>query len=231
MRFLLDAEQRAFADSLDAMLTAADTPSVVRDWSRGDHGGGRALWSRIAKAGVFALAVPEAYEGMGPRPVELAVGFIELGRHAVPGPLVETVAAAALLAELADRLPAGRLLPSLASGEASATLALDGAYALDGDAATTRLALAADGLRLAPGHGPVRTSLDPARRLTPLSPGGELLPRPSASASHSSTGPSPTSSSAPSSASPSARSRRSGIASPTRRSPWSSRGRCCSARP
>ncbi|WP_217571191.1 acyl-CoA dehydrogenase family protein [Streptomyces sp. GbtcB7] len=175
MRFLLDAEQRAFADSLDAMLTAADTPSVVRDWSRGDHGGGRALWSRIAKAGVFALAVPDAYEGMGPRPVELAVGFVELGRHAVPGPLVETVAAAALLAELADPLPAGRLLPSLASGETSATLALDGAYALDGDAATTRLALAADGLRLAPGHGPVRASLDPARRLTPLTPGGELL--------------------------------------------------------
>ncbi|MFE4992932.1 acyl-CoA dehydrogenase family protein [Streptomyces mirabilis] len=175
MRFLLDPQQRAFADSLDAMLTAADTPSVVRDWSRGDHGGGRALWSRIAKVGVFALAVPEAYEGMGPHPVELAVGFVELGRHAVPGPLVETVAAAALLAELADPVPAGRLLPSLASGEESATLALDGAYALDGDAATTRLALAADGLRLAPGHGPVRASLDPARRLTPLTPGGELL--------------------------------------------------------
>ena len=43
MRFLLDAEQRAFAGSLDAMLTAADTPSVVRDWSRGDHYDGRAL--------------------------------------------------------------------------------------------------------------------------------------------------------------------------------------------
>ncbi|MFD5761539.1 acyl-CoA dehydrogenase family protein, partial [Streptomyces sp. NPDC127044] len=93
MRFLLDPQQGAFADSLDAMLTAADTPSVVRDWSRGDHGAGRALWSRIAKVGVFALAVPEAYEGMGPRPVELALGFVELGRHAAPGPLVETVAA------------------------------------------------------------------------------------------------------------------------------------------
>lgn len=249
MRFLLDAEQRAFADSLDAMLTAADTPSVVRDWSRGDHDSGRALWSRIAKMGVFALAVPEEYEGMGPHPVELAVAFVELGRHAVPGPLVEAVAAAALLAELAEPLPAARLLPSLASGEASATLALDGAYALDGDAATTRLALAADGLRLAPGHGPIRTCLDPARRLTPShqavncsppplpspmpspGPGSPPPPRPSASASHSSTGRSRTSDSAPSSVSPSARSRRSSIASRTRRSPWSSRGRCCSARP
>ena len=175
MRFLLDSEQRAFADSLDGMLSSADTPSVVRDWSRGDHTSGRALWSRIAAAGVFALAIPEAYEGVGPLPVELAVAFVELGRHAVPGPLVETVAAAVLLAESADPGPAKRLLPRLASGEALATLAPPESYALDGDAADLRLVLTADGLRLAPDHGPVRPSLDPARRLTTLPPSGELL--------------------------------------------------------
>ncbi|MDO0932382.1 acyl-CoA dehydrogenase family protein [Streptomyces sp. DG2A-72] len=169
MRFLLDAEQRAFAASLDAMLTSADTPSVVRDWSRGEHGSGRALWGRIADAGVFALAVPEEYDGLGPRPVELALAFVELGRHAVPGPLVETATAAVLL----DKTE--RLLPPLASGETMATVAYDSPYALDGDAATIRLALSPDALHLSPGHGPVRPSLDPARRLTPLAPGGELL--------------------------------------------------------
>ncbi|MGQ4478995.1 acyl-CoA dehydrogenase family protein [Streptomyces sp. SAS_276] len=172
MRFLLDAEQRAFADSLNAMLTAVDTPSAVRAWSRGEQGSGLALWRRIAEAGVFALAVPEAYEGFGPRPVELAVAFVELGRHVVPGPLVETVMAAALLTEPG---PAKRLLPALAAGEAVATAAPAGSYALDGDMATIRLAWDADGLRAAPGHGPVRASLDPARRLTRLLPGGELL--------------------------------------------------------
>ncbi|MEU0024015.1 acyl-CoA dehydrogenase family protein [Streptomyces sp. NPDC006335] len=172
MRFLLDAEQRDFAGSLDAMLTAADTPSVVRDWSRGDHTGGRALWRRIADAGVFALAVPETYDGLGPRPLELTLAFVELGRHAVPGPLVETVTAAALLTEPGA---AKRLLPALASGEAMATVARDGGYALDGEAADVRLSLTAEGLYLAPGHGPVRPSLDPARRLTPLAAGGELL--------------------------------------------------------
>lgn len=172
MRFLLDTEQRAFAQSLDAMLGAAGTPAVVRDWSRGEQARGRALWSRIAEAGVFALAVPEAYEGVGPRPVELAVAFVELGRHAVPGPLVETVAAAALLL---DPGPAERFLPALASGAEMVTLAREGSYAVDGDAATLRLALTPDGLRLAPGHGPVHASLDPARRLTRLLPGGELL--------------------------------------------------------
>ncbi|MFE2887587.1 acyl-CoA dehydrogenase family protein [Streptomyces sp. NPDC059272] len=172
MRFLLDPEQRAFAASLDSILTAADTPSVVRAWSRGEHGSGLALWRRIAEAGVFALAVPEAYEGFGPRPVELAVAFLELGRHAVPGPVVETVMAASLLTEPG---PAKRLLPALAAGEAVATAAPAGSYALDGDVATIRLAWDADGLRAAPGHGPVRASLDPARRLARLLPGGELL--------------------------------------------------------
>ena len=182
MRFLLDAEQRAFAEALHAMLTAADTPSAIRDWSRGEHARGRALWSRVADAGVFALAVPETYEGMGPRPVELAVAFVELGRHAVPGPLVETVAAAALLTGLDDTAPAKRLLPALASGDSTATLTT-GPYALDADAADIRLTVSdrtcpadAAELRLAPAPpGAPRTCLDPARRLFPTPPGGELL--------------------------------------------------------
>ncbi|GGK57752.1 putative acyl-CoA dehydrogenase FadE [Streptomyces flaveus] len=156
------------------MLTAADTPSVIRSWSAGDPTAGRALWTRIAEAGVFALAVPEAYEGVGPLPVELAVAFVELGRHAAPGPLVETVAAAVLLTEPEA---AKRLLPALASGEVIATVASEGSYALDGDVATVLLTVDGEALRLAPGHGPVRTSLDPARRLTRLDPGGELLAR------------------------------------------------------
>ncbi|MFG3658950.1 acyl-CoA dehydrogenase family protein [Streptomyces sp. NPDC047706] len=174
MRFLLDPDQRAFAASLDARLTSADTPAVIRDWSRGDPAPGRALWSRIAEAGVFALAVPEEYDGLGLRPVELAVAFVELGRHAVPGPLAETVAAAALLAEPAL---AERFLSSLAAGTTMATLTpVDSPYALDGDTATTHLSLTPDGLRLSPGPAaPARPSLDPARRLTPLLPGGELL--------------------------------------------------------
>ncbi|MGW2561331.1 acyl-CoA dehydrogenase family protein [Streptomyces sp. NPDC001514] len=190
MRFLLTDEQQAFGRSLDAMLSAADTAAVARAWAAGDSAPGRALWSRLAGAGVFALAVPEAYEGVGPLPVELTVAFVELGRHAVPGPLAETVAAAALLAELGEPAPAKRLLPGIAAGEVTATLRLPGAgpYVLDADAATCVLVVEPedgepeDGtgvrparLRIAPGHGPVRASADPARRLAVPSAGGEVL--------------------------------------------------------
>lgn len=201
MRFLLTDEQRAFGRSLDAMLSASDTPSAVRAWAAGDHAPSRALWSRLAETGVFALAVPEAYEGVGLLPVELAVAFVELGRHAVPGPVAETVASAALLtrlAELGDASPAKRLLPDLASGESMATVALatQGPYALDADTATVTLVVSAPGagsgvrstgpgadataaaratLRIAPGHGAIRVSADPARRLAVPAGGGEVL--------------------------------------------------------
>ncbi|MEU5952716.1 acyl-CoA dehydrogenase family protein [Streptomyces sp. NPDC047525] len=180
MRFLLDDEQREFARSLDAMLTAADTPAAARAWAAGDFAPGRAVWGRLADAGVFALAVPEEHEGMGLLPVETAVAFVELGRHAVPGPVVETVAAGALLSRLAalgDAAPAKRLLPSLASGDAVTTLALPegGPFALDADAATLRLTATGGELRLASGHARVERSLDPVRRLARLRPDGELL--------------------------------------------------------
>ncbi|MET9360902.1 acyl-CoA dehydrogenase [Streptomyces sp. NPDC006632] len=195
MRFLLTSEQLAFARSLDAMLTAADTPSAVRAWGAGDAGPGRALWSRAAGAGIFALVAPEAYEGAGLHPVELALSCVELGRHAAPGPFVETVAAAALLtrlAELGEAGPAKRLLPPVVSGACVASVLFPGArpYALDADRADAVLVVADQAgqagqagrpgpagpeLRLAPGHGPVQASADPARRLSRPLPGGELL--------------------------------------------------------
>ncbi|MFJ6575093.1 acyl-CoA dehydrogenase family protein [Streptomyces sp. NPDC091368] len=178
MRFLLDDEQREFARSLDAMLGSADTPAAVRAWAGGDPVPGRALWSRLAEAGVFALAVPERHEGLGPLPVELAVAFTELGRHAVPGPVVETVAVAALLDRLGDGAHAA-LLPQIASGKTVVSLCVPDTgspYALDADTADAVLVVEGDTVRLAERAGPVQPSADPARRLArPL--GGGVLAR------------------------------------------------------
>jgi alkylation response protein AidB-like acyl-CoA dehydrogenase len=176
MRFLLDAEQAEFGRTLDRMLGAADTPAAVRAWAGGDFGPGRALWTRLAETGVFALAVPEAHEGLGPLPVELAVAYTELGRHAVPGPVVETAAAAALLAGLPEGTGAAKeWLPRIASGDALISLTA-GPYALDADAADAVFVAEGDTVRLAAGHGPLRESADPARRLF-VPEGGEVLAR------------------------------------------------------
>ncbi|MFI5807089.1 acyl-CoA dehydrogenase family protein [Streptomyces sp. NPDC051561] len=160
MRFLLTEEQQDFARSLRAMLSAAEVPAVVRAWERGDHSPGRALWQRVAEAGVFALAVPQEHEGAGVLPVELALAFLELGRHAAPGPYVETAAVAALL----NGTPlAKEWLPRIAAGEAVVTLS-DGGYALDADAAEA-VFLLAPAVAVAPSGGELRVSADTARRL------------------------------------------------------------------
>ncbi|MGX1974808.1 acyl-CoA dehydrogenase family protein [Streptomyces kronopolitis] len=164
MRFLPSAEQREFARALDGLLTASDTPAVARAWAAGDHKPGRALWGRLAEAGVFGLAVSARHGGMGLLPAELTVAFTELGRHVVPGPLVETVAAAAFLERL-DTGAAAEWLPRIAAGEALVSLCADGPYALDADAADAVLVVEGDTVRRAEGHGPAQASLDPARRL------------------------------------------------------------------
>ncbi|MFD8411875.1 acyl-CoA dehydrogenase family protein [Streptomyces sp. NPDC059650] len=192
MRFLPTGEQSEFARTLRRLLGASDLPAAVRAWQAGDTGPGLGVWRKLAGTGLFALPVPEAYGGLGPLPVELASGFVELGRACVPGPLVETATASVLLAALgaqgargaADAAEAAevskRFLPALAGGAARATVVLPGGgpYALDADTADLRFTVSADGeLRLAPApdSGAVRVSTDPVRRLAALPPGGELL--------------------------------------------------------
>ncbi|MGC9378819.1 acyl-CoA dehydrogenase family protein [Streptomyces sp. MH13] len=193
MRFLLDAEQREFARSLDGLLTSCDTPAAIRSWAAGEHAPGRAVWGRLAGAGVFALAVPERYDGFGFLPLELTVAFTELGRHAVPGPLVETVAAAALLDRLngpgglngqGDARAADAHLPGIAAGKTVASLRLTGLgpYALDADVADAVFVVDGDVLRVAGTAGPVQPSADPGRRLFRVSGGTVLAEGPAVTA-------------------------------------------------
>ncbi|MEV5707215.1 acyl-CoA dehydrogenase family protein [Actinoallomurus sp. NPDC052274] len=179
VKFVLDAEQRLFGETLDKMLSEADAPSAIRDWAVGTHEPGLALWRSLADAGVLALAVPESAGGAGPLPVELVTAFHELGRHGVPGPYVETVAAAALLGRLGDASPVATWLPRIAEGAAVVSVALPPAvpYVLDADVADLVLAVDGGELRAAvpdatrapasdlASPAPARRSLDPARRL------------------------------------------------------------------
>lgn len=173
MRFAPTDEQRAFAAALDGLLESANVPSVVRAWAGGDHAAGLALWQRLGDLGLHALRVPEEHGGLGAGPADLAIAFERLGFHAVPGPLVESVALAPLLLTAAGD-PDG-LLPGMAEGKAVVTVAAPPLtpLALDGDAADHVLVLT--GGTLARGLvGDLRHSVDPARRLFPATTGDVL---------------------------------------------------------
>ncbi len=64
MKFELTTEQTGFAQSLDDLLSKADTVAANRAWADGDHEAGAALWTRLAQQGVTDLAA-EATPGRG----------------------------------------------------------------------------------------------------------------------------------------------------------------------
>jgi alkylation response protein AidB-like acyl-CoA dehydrogenase len=180
MRFALDDEQRGFARSLDDLLAAADVPAVARAWAGGDHDAGLKLWRRLADLGVTGLLVPEDAGGLGATPVEAVIAWEALGRHAVPGPWVETAVVTRLLADgpVGGTNSAGTdgLLGAVADGSAVATLAAPPwtPYALDADTATHVLHLEDGVLRTAQAGDAVR-SVDPVRRLHRILPAEELV--------------------------------------------------------
>jgi len=183
-----------FAAALHDMLDGADGPATARRWADGDLAPGLALWRRLAGLGVTALAVPEKWGGLGASPLDLAAVCEELGHHAVPGPVAESLAAVpALLAGLADpgeppgacgerglhdgRGACGEWLAALAAGDLIATLAMPPRlpFAADADAAGLVL-LAEDGMVYRGRPGARHRSVDPARSLSEVR-GGEVLAR------------------------------------------------------
>ena len=146
MRFALSTEQRELAATVHALLSATDVPAVSTAWAGGDHEPGLDLLGKLAKIGVAELA---------DLPVEQVVVFEELGRHAVPGPLVESYAVAPALG-LTDDLATVALPPHVP-------------YALDADVATPYVV---DGEAVCRAEvGALLTSVDPARRLFEVRPG------------------------------------------------------------
>ena len=89
-------DQTSLRDELRRFLTAR----VDHDarWAAAEQPGAvdRELWRELADMGVFGLPVLEEFGGVGLGWAEAAIVFEELGRAAVPGPLVATALAAAL---------------------------------------------------------------------------------------------------------------------------------------
>jgi alkylation response protein AidB-like acyl-CoA dehydrogenase len=107
-------ERAQFAASLHDMLTDAGVPAAARRWAAGDRAPGLAVWRGLAALGVTSLAVPERDGGLGASFADVVVACEEMGHHAVPGPVAESVAAVPVLLAA---LSAGATAADLAEGE------------------------------------------------------------------------------------------------------------------
>jgi hypothetical protein len=150
MKFELTAEQTGFARSLDDLLSRADTPAVNRAWAAGDHEPGLALWSRLADLGVTVLATEAT-------PVEVCIAFEAIGRHAVPGPWIESAA----------YLP--RALPDFSESMSTVAVLPQVPFALDADVADAYVVV--DGTLHTAAAGDLTESVDPTRRLFTVTAG------------------------------------------------------------
>jgi len=177
----MKSEHAQFAASLHDMLGAAGVPAAARRWAAGDRAPGLAVWRSLARLGVTALAVPERDGGLGARFADVVVACEELGHHAVPGPVAESVAAVPVLLAMlpggpgrgapAEASPA-RWLSGLAAGDLIATAAMPPwlPYAVDTGAAGLVLLAEGDVVRLA-APGARYRSVDPGRSLSPVTAG------------------------------------------------------------
>lgn len=116
MRFAFTEDQLLFAEGLRDMLSKECPPSLVRGVWEDGSGHSPALWAQLAEMGVLSMLVGEDAGGMGGTEVDLVLLLEELGRAAVPGPVIETMAVVA---------------PALGDAEVvgTAALATDGARA------------------------------------------------------------------------------------------------------
>ncbi|MGW2491932.1 acyl-CoA dehydrogenase family protein [Streptomyces sp. NPDC001606] len=145
----LTAEQDEIRRTLRELLRARCGSAELRAAVDSPAGYDPALWSALAgRLGLPGIALPERYGGVGCSVTELALACEETGRALAPSPLLATsVLAAPLLLALGTDAQRAELLPRLAAGTLTATLAVPG------PALTTALALTGSHAGYAAGGG------------------------------------------------------------------------------
>ncbi|MGV9478955.1 acyl-CoA dehydrogenase family protein [Gordonia aichiensis] len=163
MDFLLSDIHDDLASSVDALLTKADTPALARAWAAGDRAPAQGVFRQLADIGVFGLLIDESHGGAGAGAVEMVVALEQVGRHVLPGPIVESVA---VLPVLLRGTVAEERLPALAEGAlSSVAIAPMSPRAADADVADRIYVVEDDSLSTATVESTAR-SVDPTRTVS-----------------------------------------------------------------
>ena len=115
MDFGFSEEQNLLREQVLRFMTDACPLSVVRAQNAGLP---RELWQQAADLGWLALIVPEGYDGVGLKWIDLAVVLEESGRGLSPLPIVSQALAAAAISRSASDDVKAEWLPRIAAGEA-----------------------------------------------------------------------------------------------------------------
>jgi alkylation response protein AidB-like acyl-CoA dehydrogenase len=122
MDFTFSEEQDALRATVRDALAAAGDAGTVRAAIDGDDDALAALWRPQVDGGWPALLVPTEHGGLGLGLVDAVVVLEETGRVTLPGPFLSSAVCATTAAGL---LGLHRVLPDLASGATTGTIALE----------------------------------------------------------------------------------------------------------
>src|SRR5271167_1350501 len=137
MNFAFSDEQEELRTAVRRFLAEKSPESEVRRLMDTEDGYDPAVWSQMAdQLGLQSLTIPEEFGGSGFTYVELLVVLEEMGAALLCAPYFSTVALGAnALLTAGDEVASKQWLPSIASGETIATLAItedSGRWDLDG---------------------------------------------------------------------------------------------------
>jgi alkylation response protein AidB-like acyl-CoA dehydrogenase len=125
MRFSFTAEQEEFRAGLRRALEARSPTKEVRRLMATEAGFEREGWNKLnQEMGLTAIQIPEAYGGQGFGHAELCIVLEEMGRAVLCAPYFSTaVLATNAILNAGSEEQKKALLPGIASGEVTATLA------------------------------------------------------------------------------------------------------------
>ncbi|MDA4104650.1 acyl-CoA dehydrogenase [Mycolicibacterium monacense] len=122
MSLAITEDHRALADVAKSMVAGRGGVANARRILLEPETGGRwwtddGLWKEIVSTGWLGLHVDEQFGGQGYGLPELTIVAEQLGRAAIGGPFLPTVAASAVIAEIGTDEQRQRWLPQLVSGD------------------------------------------------------------------------------------------------------------------
>ncbi len=149
MNFGLTEEQELLHQEARKFLAEQSPLDVVRRVSSEPRGYAADQWKAIAELGWTGLITDEKFGGTGLGWIDLIVVLEETGRALFPSPLVSTLIAGSVIADVGSDAQQERWLPALASGDEIGALALvDDASDPASQTATTRATGDGEGFRV-----------------------------------------------------------------------------------
>jgi alkylation response protein AidB-like acyl-CoA dehydrogenase len=124
MRFSFTPEQEEFRATLRRALEARSPTKEVRRLMATETGFDRQGWQKLnQELGLTGIHIPEAYGGQGFGYCELAIVLEEMGRGLLCAPYFSTILAATAMLNAGTEEQKKALLPGIADGTTTATLA------------------------------------------------------------------------------------------------------------